>query len=141
MFAIADSILMAGTCIGVSGYPQQVGRSTTQQFDGTWKAVDDGKVFIVLQLGAENGHPSGTIQLAGFQLDLQGAGSLVSVDVLKLNRLIQFLVGQFKDKILSFDFADNDGDDDKWTMELTEANRADFLWVGLPRGLKASPSC
>ena len=138
-FAIAASVLLAGTCVGVSGYPQQVGRSTTQQFDGTWKAVDDGKVFIVLKLGAENGHPSGTIQVAGFELDLQGTGGLLSVTDEELDKPIKLQHIRFNDKILSFDFVDNDGDDDKWTMELTAANQADFLWVGLPKGLKAKP--
>ena len=117
----------------------QVGRSTTQQFDGTWKALHDGTVFIVLQLGAENGHPSGTIQLAGFQLDLQGTGALVSVTDEELDKPIKLQHIQLNDKTLSFDFVDDDGDDDKWTMELTAANRADFLWVGLPAGLKAKP--
>ena len=138
--AVAASVLLAWACLGISAHSLAAAHSPTEQFEGTWKAVHDGTVFIVLQLRAENGYPSGTVQLAGFQLDLQGTGALVSVTDEDLDTPIKLQNVKVTDnKTLSFDFVDNDGDDDKWTMELTGTNTANFLWVGLPKGLKAKP--
>ena len=73
-------------------------------------------------------------------MDLQGTGALVSVTDEDLDTPIKLQNVKVTDnKTLSFDFVDNDGDDDKWTMELTGIDTANFLWVGLPKGLKAKP--
>ena len=41
--------------------------------------------------------------------------------------------------ILSFDFVDSDGDNDKFQMELVDTNSAKLQWIGLPSGFKALP--
>jgi hypothetical protein len=41
--------------------------------------VHDGKVFIVFRLPRDKDHLSGIIQLAGFQLDLEGTGELLTI--------------------------------------------------------------
>jgi hypothetical protein len=42
-------------------------------------------------------------------------------------------------KILSFDFVDNDGDNDKFQMEVTAGGSAKLMWIDLPEGMKAQP--
>jgi beta-lactamase regulating signal transducer with metallopeptidase domain len=137
--AIAASIILAASCLGISAYSLQVDHSPAQQFEGTWKAVHDGKTFILLQLHTENAHPTGTIQMAAFQLDLQGTGALVSVTDEKLGAPISLQNLKLDGKSLSFDFVDSDGDNDKWRMDLTGEDKVNFSWIGLPQELKALP--
>jgi hypothetical protein len=44
-------------------------------FAGTWNANYNGKVIIMLRLDAVGDHPSGTVQLAGFQLALKATAA------------------------------------------------------------------
>jgi hypothetical protein len=44
---------------------------------------------------------------------------------------------RLEEKTLSFEFVDNDGDTDKFRMELSDRNSATLSWVGLPNGMKA----
>ena len=114
-----------------------VGTSPNQDFDGTWKAVYEGKAFIVLRLHMDKDHLSGTVQLAGFQLDLENTGELLSITDDRLSAPIELRDVKADDKTLHFHFVDNDGDDDKWQMELTGADKASLQWVELPKDLKA----
>lgn len=113
--------------------------TSPQRFDGTWKASHSGKAIIVLRLHTESEHPSGTIQLAGFQLDFQGDGSVMAVTDGRLNTPINLANIKQDGKILSFDFVDSDGDNDKFQMELVDTNSAKLQWIGLPSGFKALP--
>ncbi len=63
----------------VSARSFQAAPTSPQRFDGTWEASHAGKVIIVLRLHTEIEHPFGTIQLAGFQLDFEGDGSVMAV--------------------------------------------------------------
>jgi hypothetical protein len=90
-------------------------------------------------LHTEAEHPSGTIQLAGFQLDFEGDGAVMAVTDDRLDTPIILKNIKQDGKILSFDFVDNDGDTDKFQMELTDTNSAKLQWVGLPGGFKALP--
>lgn len=119
--------------------PSQAPHSSSQAFSGTWKAVFQGKTIIVLRLQAEGEHPSGTIQLAGFQLDLEGDGSIMTVTDGQLDKPIDLKNIKRDGRTLSFDFVDSDGDTDKFQMELSDNASAKLQWVGLPAGLKAQP--
>ena len=119
--------------------PLQVARSSAQGFAGTWKAVHDGKVIVVLRLHMDKDHLSGAIQLAGFQLDLDGDGAVLAVTDDRLDAPIKLKDVNLNGKTLFFDFVDNDGDNDKFQMELTEGNSARLQWIGLPNGMKAQP--
>jgi hypothetical protein len=81
--------------------------------------MHDGKTIIVLQLHSANAGLSGTIRLAGFQFDLEGDGSVLAVTDERLDSPIGLRNIRVEGKILSFDFVDNDGDNDKFQMEVT----------------------
>lgn len=138
LFAVAGAVLLAGACLGISAYSLQFGQGG-QEFEGTWKAIHEGKSFIVLRFHTENTGTSGTIQMAGFQLDLQGTGLLVKVTEEKLEPPISLQNIKVDGKSLSFNFVDSDGDDDKMRVELTDKSKASILWIDLPAGLKARP--
>lgn len=137
--AFGASLLFAAACLRVSAYPFQTGRPASQGFDGTWKAVHEGKVFIVLRLHMDKSRPSGTIQLAGFQLDLERTGELLSITDDRLDSPMDLRDIKVDGKALHFHFIDNDGDDDKWQMELTGTDKASLLWIDLPKDLTAKP--
>jgi len=139
LLAFGASLLFATACLGITGYAIQAGRSPSRDFDGTWKAVHDGKVFMVLRLHMDKDHASGTVQLAGFQLDLEGTGELLSITDERLDSPIDLRDLKMDGKVLHFHFVDNDGDDDKWQMELSGADKANLLWIDLPKDLKAKP--
>jgi hypothetical protein len=44
-----------------------------------------------------------------------------------------------QDRTLSFDFVDNDGDRDKFQMQISGTNTATLQWVELPKNLQAQP--
>jgi len=117
----------------------QAAPTSLQRFDGTWEAAHGGKVIIVLRLHSGGQHPSGTIQLAGFQLDFEGDGSVMAVTDDKLDTPINLKNIRQEARVLSFDFVDRDGDNDKFQMELTNTNSAKLQWVDLPSGFKALP--
>lgn len=135
-FAVVASLLFATACLAISAH---AGRLPKQKFEGTWKAVHDGKVFIVVRLHRDKDHLSGTVQLAGFQLDLEGTGELLAITDEQLDSPIDLRDLKLDGKILYFHFVDNDGDDDKWQMELTGTDKASLLWIELPKDLKAKP--
>lgn len=137
--ALVASLLFAGACLAISAHAVQVGRLASREFEGTWKAVHDGKVFIVLRLHRDKDLLSGTIQLAGFQLDLEGTGELLTITDDQLDPPIDLRDLKLDGKMLHFQFVDNDGDDDKWQMELTGTDKASLLWIELPKDLKAKP--
>jgi hypothetical protein len=137
--ALVASLLFATACLAISAHAVQVGRFSNQEYEGTWKAVHDGRVFIVLRLHRDKDHLSGTVQLAGFQLDLEGTGELLTVTDDQLDTPIDLRDLKSDGKMLDFHFVDNDGDDDKWQMELTGPDKASLLWIELPKGLKAKP--
>ena len=62
--------LICAASWSLSAYSFPVAHPFDRQFVGTWKAIHDGKTIIVLQLRSTNAGLSGTIRLAGFQLDL-----------------------------------------------------------------------
>jgi hypothetical protein len=130
--------LVAATALA-SAHPFRAAPTLPQRFDGTWEASHGGKVIIVLRLHSEAEYPSGTIQLAGFQLDFEGDGAVMAVTDDRLDTPITLKNIKQGGKILSFDFVDSDGDDDKFQMELTDTNSAKLQWVGLPSGFKALP--
>lgn len=101
--------------------------------------MHDGKVFIVLRLPRDKDLLSGTIQLAGFQLDLEGTGELLTITDDQLDPPIDLRDLKLDGKMLHFQFVDNDGDDDKWQMEPTGTDKASLLWIELPKDLKAKP--
>jgi hypothetical protein len=136
---LAISSFFTAAALAVSAYPSQAPHSSSQRFSGNWNAVFQEKTIIVLRPQAEDEHPSGTIQLAGFQLDLEGDGSIMTVTDGQLDKPIDLKNIKRGGKILSFDFVDSDGDNDKFQMELTANNSAKLQWVGLPNGLKALP--
>jgi len=71
--AAAVTLLLASVCAsGLAPAPRR-------GFEGVSKAVHAGKVIIVLRLRLDAVRPSGAIQLAGFQLDLEGDGSVMAV--------------------------------------------------------------
>jgi hypothetical protein len=113
--------------------------SSPERFDGTWEAVHDGKVIIVLRLHTGGEHSAGTIQLAGFQLDFEADGSFMAVTDDRLDTPINLKNIKQDGKVLSFDFEDRDGDNDKFQMELSNTNSAKLQWVGLPSGFKVLP--
>jgi hypothetical protein len=135
----AICLVFAAVALAISAYPSQAPHSSSHGFSGTWKAVFNEKTIIVLRLQAEDEHPSGTIQLAGFQLDLEGDGSIMTVTDGQLDKPINLKNIKHDRKTLSFDFVDSDGDTDKFQMELTDNGSAKLQWVGLPAGLKAQP--
>ena len=108
-------------------------------FEGTWNASYNGKTIIVVRLGAVGDHLSGTVQLAGFQLDLEGDGGIMAVTDSRLDAPIGLNNIRLQGKTLSFEFVDNDGDTDKFQMELSGRDSATLSWVGLPNGMKAKP--
>jgi hypothetical protein len=110
-----------------------------QAFAGTWKAVHDGKTIIVLRLQSGEEQPSGSIQVAGFQLDLEGSGTILTVTDERLDSPIALQNIKLQDRALSFDFVDHDGDRDKFQMQISAANTATLQRVGLPKNLKAQP--
>jgi hypothetical protein len=130
--------LIAATALA-SARSFQAAPTSSQRFDGTWEAAHGGKVILVLRLHTGGEHPSGTIQLAGFQLDFEGDGSLMAVTDDRLDTPINLNNIKQDSKVLSFDFVDRDGDNDKFQMELTNTNSAKLQWVGLPSGFKALP--
>lgn len=136
--ALVAALLFATTCLGISANAVQ-GRLSNREFEGTWKAVHDGKAFIVLRLHRDKDHLSGTVQLAGFQLDLEGTGELLTITDDQLDPPIDLRDVKLDGKMLHFHFVDNDGDDDKWQMELTGQDQASLLWIELPKDLKAKP--
>ena len=75
---VTAAFLCAAT-LSVSAYSFQVAHSPMQAFAGTWKAVHEGKTIIVLRLHLDEEPPSGSIRLAGFQLDLEGNGAILTV--------------------------------------------------------------
>jgi len=84
---------------------------------GTWNATYNGKVIVVLRLDAVGDRPPGTLQLGGFQLDLEGDGSILAVTDSTLDAPIRLRSIDLEGKTLSFEFADNDGDTDKFRMK------------------------
>ena len=130
--------LIAATAVA-SAHSFRAAPTSSQRFDGTWKASHSGKTIIVLRLHTEAEHPSGTIQLAGFQLDFEGDGSVMAVTDDRLDTPINLKNIKQDGKILSFDFVDSDGDNDKFQMELIDTNSAKLQWIGLPSGFKALP--
>jgi len=46
---------------------------------------------------------------------------------------------KLQDRTLSFDFVDNDGDRDKFQMQISGTNTATLQWVELPKNLQAQP--
>ena len=97
------------------------------------------RCFIVLRLHRDKDLLSGTIQLAGFQLDLEGTGELLTITDDQLDPPIDLRDLKLDGKMLHFQFVDNDGDDDKWQMELTGTDKASLLSIELPKDLKAKP--
>jgi len=136
---LAIGSVFSAVALAVSAYPWQAPHSSAQGFSGTWKAVFQEKTIIVLRLQSEDEHPSGTIQLAGFQLDLEGDGSIMTVTDGQLDKPINLKNIKRDGSTLSFDFVDSDGDTDKFQMELSDNGSAKLQWVGLPTGLKAQP--
>ena len=136
---LAICLVFAAVALAFSAYPSQTPHSSSPGFSGTWKAVFQEKTIIVLRLQAEDEHPSGTIQLAGFQLDLEGDGSIMTVTDGQLDKPINLKNIKRDGSTLSFDFVDSDGDTDKFQMELADNGSAKLQWVGLPKGLKAQP--
>jgi hypothetical protein len=134
--ALVACLLFATAGLAISAH---AGRLPKQRFEGTWKAVHDGKVFIVVRLHREKDRLSGTVQLAGFQLDLEGTGELLAITDEQLDAPIDLRDLKLDGKMLHFHFVDNDGDDDKWQMELTGTGKASLLWIELPKDLKAKP--
>ena len=130
--------LIAATAVA-SAHSFHAATTSSQRFDGTWQASHVGKVIIVLRLHTKAEHPSGTIQLAGFQLDFEGDGSVMAVTDDRLDTPIVLKNIKLDGKNLSFNFVDSDGDNDKFQMELTDTNSATLQWVGLPSGFKALP--
>ena len=110
-----------------------------KQFAGTWKAEFQRKTTIILRLDASGANPSGTIQLAGFQLDLEGDGAVMAVTDERLDSPIQLRNISAQESVLSFDFVDRDGDTDRFKLELSGRNTASLVWVELPKGMKAQP--
>ena len=110
-----------------------------QAFAGTWKAVHEGKTIIVLRLHLDEEPPSGSIRLAGFQLDLEGNGTILTVTDERLDSPIALQNIKLQDRTLSFDFVDNDGDRDKFQMQIAGTNTAALQWVELPKNLQAQP--
>jgi len=139
LLALLASTLFATACLAISAYAAQVGRFSSLEFEGTWKAVHDGKVFIVVRLHRDKDHLSGTVQLAGFQLDLEGTGELLTITDDQLDPPIDLRDLKLDGKMLHFHFVDNDGDDDKWQMEIIGTDKASLLWIELPKDLKAKP--
>jgi hypothetical protein len=113
--------------------------SAAARFTGTWQATFQGKTIIVLKLQGAPEPASGTIQLAGFQLDMEGDGALMAVTDSQLDSPFHLKNLKRDGKTLSFDFVDRDGDDDKFQMELTGDQSARLQWIGLPHNLKAQP--
>jgi hypothetical protein len=130
--------LVAATALA-SAHSFEAAPTLPQRFDGTWEASHGGKVIIVLRLHSEAERRSGTIQLAGFQLDFEGDGAVMAVTDERLDKPIILKNIKQDLKILSFDFVDSDGDNDRFQMELTDTNSAKLQWVGLPSGFKALP--
>jgi hypothetical protein len=131
--------LICAASWSLSAYSFPVAHPSDRQFVGTWKAIHDGKTIIVLQLQSTNAGLSGTIRLAGFQLDLEGDGSVLVVTDERLDSPIGLRNIKVEGKILSFDFVDHDGDNDKFQMEVTAGGSAKLMWIDLPKGMKAQP--
>src|SRR5262249_27357742 len=112
---------------------------TASRFAGTWQATFEGKTIIVLKLQGTPAPTSGTIQLAGFQLDIEGNGALMAVTDSQLDSPFPLRNLKSDGKILSFDFVDRDGDDDNFQMELPVDQPAKLQWAGPPANLKAQP--
>jgi len=135
---VTAAFLCAAT-LSVSAYSFQVAHSPMQAFAGTWKAVHEGKTIIVLRLHLDEEPPSGSIRLAGFQLDLEGNGAILTVTDERLDSPIALQNIKLQDRTLSFDFVDNDGDRDKFQMQISGTNTATLQWVELPKNLQAQP--
>lgn len=95
-------------------------------FEGTWNASYNGKAIIVVRLSAVGDHLSGTVQLAGFQLDLEGDGGIMAVTDSRLDAPIGLNNIRLQGKTLSFEFVDNDGDTDKFQWNSPGATQPRF---------------
>lgn len=139
LYRCAVFALICAASWSLSAYSFPVAHPSDRQFVGTWKAMHAGKTIIVLQLYSANAGLSGTIRPAGFQFDLEDDGSVLAVTDERLDSPIGLRNIRVEGKILSFDFVDNDGDNDKFQMEVTAGGSAKLMWIDLPKGMKAQP--
>ena len=142
---VGSVIVLTGTALVFTGHQARPTfaqikppESKIRPFIGRWTAVHAGTPIIVLHLHSEKGELVGGIQVCSYSV----TGTTGTVDVVTdpaLSKSLPINNIKVSGRSVSFDWADPDGDNDHWRLELTGKNVGQIVWVGLPSDVRIQP--
>jgi len=144
VLVVMTSGLLTVTSVSISAFSLQVAQSNNatgerRQFVGTWTATHDGTPYLILELHSEKGALVGGIKVCSFNLDMKDGTGAVTISDKTFTEVLPVRNIGITGKSLRFDWKDPEGDEDHFTLEVTDQSAGRLQWVGLPDGLKVAP--